>query len=118
VWMRSRRASAGDDQTGTKSGSSPKAVLAIANRTGESGELPVAGSPVECSEDRHGTLPVGYGRLKGIPIQVAIPKSISFANMPQGKFETFYTNAVDFIITEVIPGLARDDLEAMVLQFL
>lgn len=41
-----------------------------------------------------------------------IPKSISFAAMDQGEFDTFYENSVQFVLTEVIPGLGRAELEA------
>lgn len=41
-----------------------------------------------------------------------IPKSISFAAMDQGEFDIFYDRAVEFVCTEVIPGLGRAELEA------
>lgn len=56
--------------------------------------------------------------MRGFPVQVCIPKSISFAKMGQTAFEQFYNKAVDFILTEVIPGLDRDDLERQVLEIL
>lgn len=56
--------------------------------------------------------------LRGIPVQVAVPKSIAFANCSQGRFETFYTAAMDYAVTEIIPGLDRADLERQVLEFM
>lgn len=56
--------------------------------------------------------------FKGIPVQVAIPKSISWANMPQDDFEKFYNGAVDYVIAEIIPGLDRGDLERQVMEFM
>jgi hypothetical protein len=43
--------------------------------------------------------------------EVQIPKSISFASMDQTEFEAFYTRAVDWVCTEVVPGLERRDLD-------
>jgi hypothetical protein len=43
---------------------------------------------------------------------VAIPKSISFASMSQDDFSKFYDAAVDWVVTDVIPGLKRADLDA------
>lgn len=43
--------------------------------------------------------------------EVRLPKSISFANMDQTEFESLYDRAVQFLITEVIPGLDKDDLK-------
>jgi hypothetical protein len=56
--------------------------------------------------------------LRGVPVQVAIPKSISFANMGQAKFETFYNAALDYAVCEIIPGLDKANLERQVLEFL
>lgn len=39
-----------------------------------------------------------------------LPGSISFHAMDQGEFVTFFNNAADFIRTEIIPGLDKDDL--------
>ena len=43
-----------------------------------------------------------------------IPKSISFANMDDTEFSKFYDRAVDWTLSEVIPGLARQHLDAEV----
>jgi hypothetical protein len=47
---------------------------------------------------------------------VGIPKSISFAKMDADEFQAFYDKAVNWMISEVIPGLARKDLDAEVEQ--
>jgi hypothetical protein len=56
--------------------------------------------------------------LRGVPVQVAIPKSIAWASMGQEKFEKFYNAAVDFILADIIPGLGRVELERQVLEML
>lgn len=43
--------------------------------------------------------------------QVHCPTSISFAKMNQQEFENYYTGVVQFITTEVIPGLDSRELE-------
>ncbi len=45
------------------------------------------------------------------------PRSISFAKMDQIGFADFYDRAIQFLITEVIPGLNREDLERELLEF-
>src|SRR3990167_4436227 len=45
---------------------------------------------------------------------VGIPRSISFAKCDQTKFDAFYSQAVEYLTTEVVPGLDRDDLRAEV----
>ena len=45
---------------------------------------------------------------------VAIPKSISFAKMDQVEFNQFFERALEFAVTEVIPGLGKEDLRAEV----
>lgn len=42
---------------------------------------------------------------------VRIPDSISFASMDQDSFNQFYDKACGWVITEVIPGLQRKDLD-------
>lgn len=42
--------------------------------------------------------------------EIEIPRSISFAKMDQAEFEAFYDRAVEFVTTEVIPGLDSADL--------
>jgi hypothetical protein len=46
-----------------------------------------------------------------------IPKSISFAEMDETAFADFYDRAVDWVVTEVIPGLKKDDLERELMEF-
>jgi len=48
---------------------------------------------------------------------VEIPKSISFASMDQAAFDEFYTRALDFVVSDVIPGLMREDLERELMKF-
>lgn len=43
-----------------------------------------------------------------------LPKSISFAAMDADEFADFYSRAVDWVTSEVIPGLSRADLNAEV----
>jgi hypothetical protein len=43
-----------------------------------------------------------------------VPKSISFANMGETEFSEFYDRAVDWVLSEVIPGLQRQHLDAEV----
>lgn len=45
---------------------------------------------------------------------VAIPKSIAFHSMSQDDFGTFYEASVDWVVSEVIPGLSKEDLDAEV----
>lgn len=42
------------------------------------------------------------------------PKSISWASMDETEFSEFYDRAVDWVISEVIPGLQRQHLDAEV----
>ncbi len=42
------------------------------------------------------------------------PKSISFASMDEAEFSAFYDRAVDWVLSEVIPGLQRQHLDAEV----
>lgn len=47
-----------------------------------------------------------------------VPKSISFASMDQAEFSRWYDQAVDVIVTRIIPGLDRDELEREVMQMI
>ena len=49
---------------------------------------------------------------------VGIPRSISFAKMDQSAFEAFYDKAVEYLTTEVVPGLDRDALRMEVEELL
>ena len=42
------------------------------------------------------------------------PKSISFASMDETEFSVFYDRAVDWVLSEVIPGLQRQHLDGEV----
>jgi hypothetical protein len=44
-----------------------------------------------------------------------IPSSISFAAMDQTAFEAFWERVVTLVITKIIPGLRREDLEAEIM---
>ena len=48
---------------------------------------------------------------------IEVPKSISFARMDQTAFDEFYSKAVDFVCAEVVPGLAKEDLQKELLEF-
>ena len=41
---------------------------------------------------------------------VGLPKSISFASMDQDSFRAFFDKAVDFMVSDVLPGVDRKDL--------
>lgn len=62
-----------------------------------------------CRKEPSKTAPGGY-RM--------VPKSISFANMGQTAFEQFYNKAVEFILSDVLPGMEKDDLERRVLEII
>ena len=49
---------------------------------------------------------------------VGIPRSISFASMDQTEFDAFYSKAVEYLTTEVIPGLNKDALRRGVEEML
>lgn len=63
---------------------------------------------------------LGYGETVKLPDgrMIVIPGSISFARMDQAAFEQFYDRAVDLILTRILPGLDRADLEQEVLDIL
>jgi len=46
-----------------------------------------------------------------------IPKSISFAEMDETAFADFYDRAVDWVVTEVIPCLKKDDRGRELMEF-
>lgn len=48
---------------------------------------------------------------------IEVPKSISFASMPQDEFEAFYQRAVDFVISEVVPGMTQESLERELMEY-
>lgn len=49
--------------------------------------------------------------------EVRIPKSIAFHAMSQDEFEKFYDRVVDIVVTEIIPGLNREDLKRELMEF-
>lgn len=48
---------------------------------------------------------------------IEVPKSISFAAMSQDEFNELYQRAVDFVLTEVVPGLGVEELERELMEF-
>lgn len=56
-------------------------------------------------------------KINGEIVEVPKGRSISFAKMEQTEFDIFYSKAIDFVITEVIPGLDRVELERELLEF-
>ena len=50
--------------------------------------------------------------VDGIPY--VVPQSISFAAMDQNRFEQWYDKALDVILTKIVPGIAKSDLEARI----
>lgn len=46
------------------------------------------------------------------------PKSIAFESMDQAAFEEFYNQAVEIIVTRIVPHLDREDLEKQVLEMI
>lgn len=54
--------------------------------------------------------------IEGVPY--AIPKSISFASMDQNSFSQWYAKAEDVILTKILPGVNRDELNDRVQSIL
>lgn len=48
------------------------------------------------------------------PKLVCIPRSIAFDKMPQDEFEQLYAKALELIVTRIIPGTNKADLERQV----
>lgn len=44
----------------------------------------------------------------------SIPKSISFSKMDQDQFNSFFNRAVDFIVSDILPGINKPALTAEV----
>lgn len=42
---------------------------------------------------------------------MAIPKSISFANMKQADFEEFFDKVINLVVTKILPGVEQQDLK-------
>lgn len=49
---------------------------------------------------------------------IIIPSSISFAKMDQGAFDSFYDRALHLILTKILPGVDRKDLDREVADIL
>ena len=49
--------------------------------------------------------------------EVRIPKSIAFHAMDQAEFEAFYERVIDVVVSEIIPGLSREDLKRELSEF-
>ena len=45
------------------------------------------------------------------------PDSISFANYDQTEFEKFYDEAIEYMITVIIPSLDKAELEQALMEF-
>ena len=64
-------------------------------------------------ETLHALIKLRTGHVEVIKTEqgiVEVPGSISFHAMDQGEFAAFFNRAVDFIESDVIPGLNKDDL--------
>ncbi len=48
--------------------------------------------------------------VEGKRYPVLTPKSISFAAMDQTTFSAFFERCVDWVVTNILPGVSRDDL--------
>jgi len=57
-------------------------------------------------------------KVNGLIIDRHELKSISFPAMDEDEFSAFYDRAITFLISEVVPGLDRQDLEQEVLEWL
>jgi hypothetical protein len=51
-------------------------------------------------------------------VEKKIAQSISWGKMDETSFNVFYDRAVDFIISDIIPGVAKGDLEREVFEIL
>lgn len=63
---------------------------------------------------------LGYGESVKLPDgrTIIVPSSISFAKMDQRAFEGFYDRALTLILTKILPGVDRADLEREVTDIL
>jgi len=52
----------------------------------------------------------------GVPVEIRIPKSISFASMDELEFHTFYNNAVALVLHKFLPTVTPAELEEYVDQ--
>lgn len=66
------------------------------------------------------TCALGFGDTVKLPDgrAIIIPQSISFAKMDQAAFEQFYDRALTLILTRIVPGVGRADLEREVADIL
>ena len=63
---------------------------------------------------------LGFGDSIKLPDgrTIIVPKSISFAKMDQAAFDKFYDRALALILTKILPGVDRKDLETEVADIL
>lgn len=47
-----------------------------------------------------------------------VPRSISFAKMNQDQFTEFYDSVVNLILSSILPGLNREDLERQIAEII
>lgn len=52
---------------------------------------------------------------RGGMVYLPIPRSISFHSMDQAEFEDVYEKSIQYILSDIVPGLNRADLEREVL---
>lgn len=57
-------------------------------------------------------LGIGHTRVIQLPggTFYALPKSISFASLDQDQFSAFFNRAVDYVISDILPGIDRQGL--------
>jgi hypothetical protein len=63
---------------------------------------------------------LGHGETVKLPDgrTVLVPGSISFAKLDQAEFSSFYDRALDLIVTRILPGIGREDVEREVEEIL
>lgn len=59
---------------------------------------------IKCAVGHCDVTDLGSGRL------MMVPKSISFANMPQSEFEQFFAKVVELVTTKIWPHLTNEEL--------
>ena len=72
-------------------------------------------------EDLLDAIKIHVGHAKALKLRdgtaVMVPKSISFSTTDQTAFEEFYSKVIDCVVTEIIPGLDKADLERELMEF-
>lgn len=63
---------------------------------------------------------LGYGDTVKLPDgrTIIVPKSLSFAKLDQAGFEKFYDRALTLILSKILPGVNKKDLEREVADIL